>query len=90
MELQRRQWSGGKFYSTILLCCVVVTDGMTDPLVIKVRSVTSIDCACSPFLLTSKFPHCACSPGEHAQSIQMRGQFLSLIWALRACFKDKQ
>jgi hypothetical protein len=79
MELQRRQWSGGKLLlgiiATILLCCVGVTDGMTDPLVIKVRSVTSIDCACSPFSLTNKIPHCACLSGEHAQSIQMHGQF---------------
>jgi hypothetical protein len=34
MELQRRQWSGGKLLlgviARILLCCVGVADGMTD------------------------------------------------------------
>jgi hypothetical protein len=34
MELQRRQWRGGKLLhgiiARILLCCVGVTDGMTD------------------------------------------------------------
>jgi hypothetical protein len=78
--LEWRQWSGGKLLhgiiARILLCCVGVTDGMTDITVIQVRSVTSKECAWSPFSLTSKTPHCACSPGEHAQSIQMRGQFV--------------
>jgi hypothetical protein len=40
-------------------------------LVIKVRSVTSNDCTCSPFSITSNISHCTCSPGEQAQSIQM-------------------
>jgi hypothetical protein len=71
--LEWRQWQGGKpldgVIARILLCCVFdVTDGRIDILVIKVRSVTGIDCAYSPFSITCKI-WWACSFNTDAWSL---------------------
>jgi hypothetical protein len=77
MELQRRQWSGGKLLhgiiARILLCCVGVTDGMTDMTSDYSKSLV-LTAHAHHFLLACRIPLCSCAPGAHEQSIQMRGQ----------------